>query len=927
MNASRDASNRLPDRKGRKEGRYAPIRPKEADRQPSQDSAMVMLGYLEKLERACAKKPCLVLIDDIQWTHPKFLQVLEFLGRNLAGMPVMFAVTLRTGIGTSSGQKGLEHATRVEEELSKLVGRGMAKEIALEGLAADEGLALAASATDSPEVKGGEAPSWLKTIVNRSGGNPYFIIECVREAMRAGYGGAAALQNPGWVVLATNPRHQGRGKGSNELSRNPMAGLHLPASVSQLLREQVSHLTPAQWRVMGAAALIGPSFAMTPLVFALKKTGIDPRAEVLGLARLGLLEAAQGLRDHYRFPTPLLWEVVSELAPAAVQREAAGPLTDWWAVHRPEDVFMLARLSYRSDRRELVDLWVRRAIIAASENGRWEEVEMFVEMLGNVRGNLTSADNHDFIRILRSMNDNGESALVGRMAEHLLSRGLTKLQRWKVMVEQAVAIARSDIRTGEELIERVEGAIAERPRRADLQLNSRILAAKILLDANGNDGRMVLELVPRACALLEEARDWEGLAGCVGYWLWLLVTREQWDEAERVLARFAEVTRRPEVRSQRGFIEFIAFSVADAKGNSQAAEKALRRSVTEYGRSGKLASTASALNGLAIVLQRRGVSPETKELAKRGLGIASMFGLTELVALANTILGYQYLLEGRWMKALTHLGTAIATFEQGGFTHSANYHRTHLLHAEAKSMIEDPATVLEETEILRQTIPPAEMTKDSLSGLGFTMGWLHERCGHWEEASQEYSKTLEILRSYRPSDSLLTARALLGMARCEQNLGHIISAERQAAEVRAFCKRTSTRLPPIERNRAHLFAKCEETDASPRTRGRPDTVGADRKEPAGPTITEGILRHLYSLGSWEEGGLAPAGATQQGISAALSRSQNVFAKTLQRMVQKGLIHVESAYVRGSLRRKRVYRLTPQGNLLARQRFEGTFVRA
>ncbi|MDG6913130.1 MAG: hypothetical protein JRN35_08660 [Nitrososphaerota archaeon] len=119
----------------------------------------------------------------------------------------------------------------------------------------------------------------------------------------------------------------------------------------------------------------------------------------------------------------------------------------------------------------------------------------------------------------------------------------------------------------------------------------------------------------------------------------------------------------------------------------------------------------------------------------------------------------------------------------------------------------------------------------------------------------------------------------------------------------------------------------EETGTPPKTGEGPELARKGSKDTIGPPISEGILRHLYSLGSWEEGGLAPAGATQQGIAAALSRSQNVFAKTLQRMVQKSLIHVESAYVRGSLRRKRVYRLTPQGNLLARQRFEGTFVRA
>ncbi|MGP8072834.1 MAG: PKD domain-containing protein [Thermoplasmata archaeon] len=83
-------------------------------------------------------------------------------------------------------------------------------------------------------------------------------------------------------------------------------------------------------------------------------------------------------------------------------------------------------------------------------------------------------------------------------------------------------------------------------------------------------------------------------------------------------------------------------------------------------------------------------------------------------------------------------------------------------------------------------------------------------------------------------------------------------------------------------------------------------------------ISQRIVLHLAGQGSPGPYDVAPPGATQAGISAALGVRQNALTNVLRRLLDGGLLEQEVRHVRGQPRRLKTYRLTPRGELLARE---------
>jgi hypothetical protein len=82
-------------------------------------------------------------------------------------------------------------------------------------------------------------------------------------------------------------------------------------------------------------------------------------------------------------------------------------------------------------------------------------------------------------------------------------------------------------------------------------------------------------------------------------------------------------------------------------------------------------------------------------------------------------------------------------------------------------------------------------------------------------------------------------------------------------------------------------------------------------------ISARILLHLLRQPRFERGAVVPAALTQAGIAGSVGSTQAAVSNALRRLVRGGVMEVELAHVRQRWKRLKVYRLTAEGERLAR----------
>jgi DNA-binding CsgD family transcriptional regulator len=119
---------------------------------------------LDLLGRAAARRPLLVVLEDVHWADPSTCAVVSFLARNLGEGRIALALTFRTG------ELALEHPTR--RLMAELARRQLVTRLDLEPLDRD------AVARQLEAIAGEPVPTALADDLHRrAGGNPFFVEE------------------------------------------------------------------------------------------------------------------------------------------------------------------------------------------------------------------------------------------------------------------------------------------------------------------------------------------------------------------------------------------------------------------------------------------------------------------------------------------------------------------------------------------------------------------------------------------------------------------------------------------------------------------------------------------------------------------------------------------------------------------------------
>jgi DNA-binding SARP family transcriptional activator len=216
-----------------------------------------------RLTTGIAGRPAMIVLDDLQGADTTSVQLLGLLARHLPRAPLLVVVTART--------VGEQLPEAVSDCLARLAREPSASRLALTGLAAEDVHELLSAQLGSP----GD-PELATAVHDRTGGNPFFVVELSR-----------------WMV------------GAHDLH---LDNVPVPPSVGEVLRTRLSRLPRSTRAVLELAALAGREVTLDLL-----EAAGTPAEEALGAldsaVAVGLVTEG-GAPWSWRFAHALVQEVL-----------------------------------------------------------------------------------------------------------------------------------------------------------------------------------------------------------------------------------------------------------------------------------------------------------------------------------------------------------------------------------------------------------------------------------------------------------------------------------------------------------------------------------------------------------------------------------------------------------------------------------------
>jgi class 3 adenylate cyclase/tetratricopeptide (TPR) repeat protein len=267
--------------------RLGPLRPR-GDLDPDSARLRFFEGVLRFFRNVARHSPVMILLDDAQWADAGSLALLEYVGARVRSDAILLLVLYRDVEADPGGT--LRHA------LGNLQRARFLREIALRRLDDDTARLLIAAILGAEGVP----PDLFPPVLEKTGGNPYFVEELLRALVEEG---ALVLGTDGWSW-----KSPGR--------------VGIPSTVREAVRRRVDRASPEVRETLAVASVLGSQFAFEVLeeVSGVEREALLHRVEALLRARLlHEREAAPG-RSVLRFGDEQIREVLYEDLPRLRRR-------------------------------------------------------------------------------------------------------------------------------------------------------------------------------------------------------------------------------------------------------------------------------------------------------------------------------------------------------------------------------------------------------------------------------------------------------------------------------------------------------------------------------------------------------------------------------------------------------------------------------
>jgi DNA-binding CsgD family transcriptional regulator len=280
---------------------------------------------LDIIERMCADRPLVLVLEDVQWADDASLSLLDRLSGEIDQIPLLLVLTARRGTPDPDGAR-------------EAIARRAAHRLGLGPLSAAQVRVLAEARF------GADLGPRLAALLDTAAGSPLYVHEILdllgREDLRTLSGGRAELASDAPI----------------------------PGRLAEALGRRLDSLDPGHLQAIRLAALFGGSFAVNDLALVLAR---DPEPALRCAAASGIVDLADG---RARFRHELIRQVLTGELPEAVRSgmhdhvarilaaearpdnvvaghllAAADPLAGWalrWLADRPEATLYTAPDAY-----------------------------------------------------------------------------------------------------------------------------------------------------------------------------------------------------------------------------------------------------------------------------------------------------------------------------------------------------------------------------------------------------------------------------------------------------------------------------------------------------------------------------------------------------------------------------------------------------
>jgi tetratricopeptide (TPR) repeat protein len=306
----------------------------------------------ELVKSLAARRPLVLVLEDLHWADEMSVRLFAFLGRRLEGRRILLVGTAR--------EEELDSASHVRRMLAELAQEERLVRLALDPLSREHTRVLVHSLAGGSLADESSLTRLEDRVWTLSEGNPFVIVESLRE------------------VLDTAPR-----TGLPDLPA-------LPAKVRELILGRFERLSDAGQHLLATAAVIGRDFEFRLLQRAADLGEVDAASAVEALVRTHILHS---VGERFDFTHDRLREVAyGRLLPTRLRMlhaRVVAALEDVYAASNAvetvqqdrfsEHIEQLAYHAVRGDLREKAVPYLRQAGLRAAERSAPREARAWFE--------------------------------------------------------------------------------------------------------------------------------------------------------------------------------------------------------------------------------------------------------------------------------------------------------------------------------------------------------------------------------------------------------------------------------------------------------------------------------------------------------------------------------------------------------------------
>ena len=299
---------------------------------PTELKARLLWNFTQFLARFAAKRPLLLVLENLQWADSSSLELLHFTARQIGSERILLVCTYN-----DADPRAADPQSTLRSMESSLAALGVARTIHLAPLDAGATLELVQRVLPG---EGADARELAEVVYQRTRGNPFFVEETVKA-----------------LVEAATAR-------TREASVEDLRSLELPRTIRDAVLARLAPLSMEARRLADLSAVIGTRASHDALAF------VSQLDEHILLGALDELRRARVLGERteagvivYDFSHPLLQETLyAELGLArarALHASVAESLEAFYGASASSHVDELAFHYVRADARRLAEKAVR----------------------------------------------------------------------------------------------------------------------------------------------------------------------------------------------------------------------------------------------------------------------------------------------------------------------------------------------------------------------------------------------------------------------------------------------------------------------------------------------------------------------------------------------------------------------------------------